>query len=91
MRKKKEVNKEGESGPTHKRIVLRRGFGARANLNGGELDKEPSLNSVGQQGDIIKGGWPMKVLGSRTVLNGGEREKEHSSSKGEGGSKPGPT
>ena len=29
-----------------------RGFGARANLNGGELDKEPSLNSVGQQGDI---------------------------------------
>ena len=65
-RKKKEVNKEGGSGPTH-------------SLNGGELDKEPALNSVGQQGDIIKGGWPMKVLGSRTVLNDG-REKEHSSS-----------
>ena len=33
----------------------------------------------------------MKVLGSRTVLNGGEREKEHSSSAGEGDSKPEPT
>ena len=33
----------------------------------------------------------MKVLGFRTVLNGGKREKEHSSSAGEGGSKPEPT
>ena len=28
-----------------------------ANLNGGELDKEPSLHSVGQQCDKYKGGW----------------------------------
>ena len=57
------MNKEGRSS---------RGFGARVSLNGRELDK--SLNSVGQQGDIIEGGWPMKVLGSRTVLNGGKRK-----------------
>ena len=50
-RKKKEVNKEGGSEPTHKSSPKEE-FGARASLNGGELDKEPSLNSVGQQGDI---------------------------------------
>ena len=30
------------------RVVIRRGFQARANLNGGELDKEPSLHNDGQ-------------------------------------------
>ena len=46
----KVVEKGGQGQLT--RVVLRRRFGARVSLNGGELDKEPSLNSVSQQGDI---------------------------------------
>ena len=53
------------------------GLQARANLNGGELDKEPFLRDKRSQRLLhgCKGGRQKRMLSPRTDLNGGERKR----------------
>ena len=68
------------------RVVIEGGgLQARANLNGGELDKEPFLRD--KRGKTTMTRMQQRktkdtTLSPQTVLNGGEREQEHTKNAG---------